>query len=92
MKPVIPIIDMDSNRRAVSHHQPKKESTLVHAKPSKLLTAKELSKIKVVDNHSNNVRDTTRLKRIHLHTSSKNYIETIKENFIIVKIQETHFY
>jgi len=81
LKPVIPIIDMDIEKRAiVHHHKAKKESTLVQARPSKLLTAKELSKIKIVDNNTN-VRDTTRLKRIHLHTTSKNYIETIKRKF-----------
>jgi len=81
-QPIIPIIDMEKERvrtpKSVIHKE-KIPSHRIRAKPSTYLTAQELSKIKV-SNHEE--RDTTRLKRIHLGSSSKNYIETMKKKFL----------
>jgi len=81
-KPIIPIIDMEKEKATTSHraivHKKKSLANLVKAKPSTYLTAQELSKIKV-NNHEE--RDTTRLKKIHIGSSSKNYIETMKKKF-----------
>jgi len=79
LKPVIPIIDMEKEK-ARSYkpvvHKEKIHSKRVKAKPSTYLTVQELSKVRKDDE-----RDTTRLKRIHLGSSSKNYIETMKNKF-----------
>ena len=79
LKPVIPIIDMDKEKARRSKpvvHKEKTHSNRVKAKPSTYLTVQELSKVRKDDE-----RDTTRLKKIHLHSSSINYIETMKEKF-----------
>ncbi|SFV67920.1 Transformation system protein [hydrothermal vent metagenome] len=80
--PIIPIIDMEKEKSTTSHRaifrKEKSSSNRLKAKPSTYLTAQELSKIKV-SNHKE--RDTTRLKRIHIGSSSKNYIETMKKKF-----------
>jgi len=79
LEPIIPIIDMErekakSYKPVVTHHK-KSVSKGVRAKPNTYLTAKELSKVK------SNSRDTTHLKKIHLYSSSKNYIEMMQEKF-----------
>ena len=82
LEPVIPIIDMEQERvkrtyRKPSVSRPKKNiSHGVRAKPNTYLTAQDLSKVKY------QLRDTTQLKKIHLHSSSKNYIKTMKEKFL----------
>ena len=80
LKPIIPIIDMEKEkaRRSIPIVHKKKAHTkrVVKAKPSTYLTAQELSGVR-----KSNERDTTRLQKIHLHSSSKNYIETMKEKF-----------
>jgi hypothetical protein len=80
LKPIIPIIDMDKEKAHISKHITHKENTharRVKAKPSTYLTAQELSHIRKEDKQ----RDTTRLKKINLYSSSKNYIETMKQKF-----------
>ncbi len=82
LKPIIPIIDMEKERASTKKHVVYKEkihSNRVRAKPSTYLTAQELSKVKV-SNHEE--RDTTRLKKIHIRSSSKNYMETMKKKFL----------
>jgi hypothetical protein len=82
LKPVIPIIDMEKERVTTPKPVVRKEKThsnRVNAKPSTYLTAQELSKIKVSNREE---RDTTRLKKIHLGSSSKDYIETMKKKFL----------
>jgi len=82
LKPIIPIIDMEKERatsRKHVVHKEKKYSNRVKAKPSTYLTSEELSKVKR-SNHEE--RDTTKLKNIHMHSSSKNYIETMKKKFL----------
>jgi tetratricopeptide (TPR) repeat protein len=85
--PIIPIIDMEKERvrhsKSVGYKE-KTHSTGVKAKPSTYLTAQELSKHKPIERHSSE-RDTTRLKKIHLSSSSLNYIETMKRKFIKTK-------
>lgn len=82
LTPVIPIIDMDKERASTPRqrvrNKEKVHSNRVKAKPSTYLTAQELSKIKVTNREE---RDTTRLKKIHLGSSSKHYIETMKKKF-----------
>jgi len=81
LKPIIPIIDMERERTTTRKHvvhKAKKHSNRVKAKPSTYLTSSELSKVKKT-NHKE--RDTTKLKSIKMHSSSKNYIETMKKKF-----------
>jgi len=81
LKPIIPIIDMERERATTRKHvvyKEKKHSNRVKAKPSTYLTSAELSKVR---RSSNEERDTTKLKNIHMHSSSKNYIETMKTKF-----------
>ena len=78
LSPVIPLIDMDREhvvrvkkrtiKRVTSHKK------TVSAKRATFLTSSELKSIQVS-------RDTTKLKKINLTSSSKNYIETMKEKF-----------
>jgi len=82
LKPIIPIIDMEKERASTKKyvvHKAKKHSNRVKAKPSTYLTSAELSKSKR-SNHEE--RDTTKLKSINMHSSSKNYIETMKKKFL----------
>jgi len=83
LEPVIPIIDFEKEKQntTISSSKVRKKKTskqqgIVHAKPSTYLTAKELSHVAKED------RDTTKLKNIHLHSSSRNYIETMKKKFL----------
>ena len=79
LKPVIPIIDMEKekvHRSKPVEHKENTHSKRVKAKPSTYLTVKELSGVRKDDE-----RDTRSLKKIHLHSSSKNYIETMKGKF-----------
>jgi tetratricopeptide (TPR) repeat protein len=81
LEPIIPIIDFDQEQRHVSAPRATKKvvppnSNMVRAKASNYLTAKELSHLVKED------RDTTKLKNIHLHSSSRNYIETMENKFL----------
>jgi tetratricopeptide (TPR) repeat protein len=81
IEPVIPIVDMERERGRVVVSKPKHKSSsrrhprpIVKAKSSTYLTASELATI----NHS---MDTQKIKKIELHATSANYIETMKEKF-----------
>jgi len=81
LEPVIPIVDLEYENRhstytkvhrtaPISKHQEK----LVQAKRSTYLTANELVAV-------NDELDSTKLKKINLHTTSKNYMKTMKAKF-----------
>ena len=80
LEPIIPIIDMDREKikrtKSVSSYHKKSVSATVRARPNSYLTAQDLSKVKA------HPRDTTRLKKIDIHSSSKNYIETMEKKFL----------
>ena len=80
LKPVIPIIDMEKEKahrsKSIVHKKKARTNRVVKAKPSTYLTAQELSGVR-----KSNERDTTTLKKIHLHSSSNNYIATMKKKF-----------
>ena len=80
LEPVIPIIDFEQEQRHISAPRATKKvgshNNMVRAKASNYLTAKELSHVVKED------RDTTKLKNIHLHSSSRNYIETMEKKFL----------
>jgi hypothetical protein len=80
LEPIIPILEIGRERiRKIKPIVKRSKKVLVkevRAKPNMYLTAKELLK---VEHHS---RDTTHLKKIHLHSSSKNYIETMEKKFL----------
>lgn len=81
LEPVIPIVDIEREERKKSHRASRPKSTIqsgVRAKPSTYLTAKELAAV-------SHELDTTNRKKINLHGSSKNYIETMKEKFAETK-------
>ena len=83
LMPIIPIIDMEKERKVRTsrpRHKEKVHSSGVKAKPSMYLTVSELSKVNKISNHTE--RDTTKLKKIHLYSSSRNYIETMKKKFL----------
>ena len=84
LEPIIPIIDMDKEEAKRTHikkkvHHKKSTQARVKAKKSNYLTQKELSKITHTKGFT---RDTTKLKKIHLSSSSSNYIETMKRKFL----------
>ena len=78
LAPVIPIVDME--REEQSRHSKKRVvkrvTTIktVQAKRATFLTTSELK-------HRQGSRDTTKLKKINLTSSSANYIETMKAKF-----------
>jgi len=79
LETVIPIIDMEREERKpvprqIRTQNPVKKERVVRAKPSAYLTASELVAV-------NNSLDTTKIKKITLNATSKNYIKTIKEKF-----------
>jgi len=76
LEPVIPIVDMENEKFYSSKRKVKKASVrrVVHAKKATYLTASELK-------NTQGSRDTTKLKKINLTSSSKNYIETMKLKF-----------
>jgi hypothetical protein len=83
LEPVIPIINMSEEikhtkvrARSRSTHKKQAPSHQVRAKPNSYITAQELSQVRGSQN-----RDTTQLKKIHLHSSSKDYIKRMKEKF-----------
>jgi len=88
LEPVIPIIEMEQERtkssRTKASHRKKVVSKTVHAKRNSYLTAQELKRGKADDDissYNGNRRDTTRLKKIHLHSSSIDYVEKMKKKF-----------
>jgi len=85
LEPVIPIIDMDKEESKRTYIKKKKvyhKKNIEHrvqAKKSNYLTQKELSRITP---SKGMVRDTTKLKKIQLSSSSINYMETMKKKFL----------
>lgn len=77
LAPVIPIIDMEKERYKRSTPRAKRvsEPKTVRAKTATYLDPSELKNIE-------HARDTTKLKKINLSSSSKNYIETMKAKFL----------
>jgi hypothetical protein len=77
LEPVIPLVDMEREEAKKVRVKSSKKQTHqgIKAKPSTYLTAKELYGV-------NKSRDTTKLKKINLTSSSKNYISTMKEKFL----------
>ena len=86
LEPVIPIIDMDKERvkrsKVKSSHRKQVASKTVHAKRNSYLTVQELKNVKDDASFNGNRRDTTRLKKIHLHSSSIDYMEKMKMKFL----------
>lgn len=84
-RPIIPIIEMDREKRHSSKkvvHRKSNHAGGVKAKPSTYLTAKELSSHSKAKTQSNShERDTTKLKQIHFESSSQNYIKTMEHKF-----------
>jgi tetratricopeptide (TPR) repeat protein len=77
LEPIIPIIDMEKERHTHVRSTAKRASVskTVRAKPANYLTSSELKNV-------GTSRDTTKLKKIHLTSSSKNYVETMKLKFL----------
>ncbi|CAA6824965.1 MAG: Unknown protein [uncultured Sulfurovum sp.] len=81
LAPIIPVIDMEKEERIseVKRQQPKRNANVVAAKPNTYLTAKELA---VITKREAKIESVPRKsKKMKFQTTSKNYIETIKEKF-----------
>ena len=80
LEPVIPIIDIEKEKskslKPYRSHVKKSHPPRVRAKPNSYLTVKELSTVQ------HQLRDTTRLKKMNLHSSRTNYTEMIEKKFL----------
>ena len=84
LEPIIPVIDLKkeesihyANRGTKKRYKPKKR--LVKAKANDYLTAKELASMRRVERRSSSKPHV--MKKIKFHSTSANYIETIKEKY-----------